>query len=208
MLKFAILLVPIFFLVSCESYIPQSKEAKEFEERKKELKESIRKTSIDFGLAPLADKTLSNDDLEIRFNRFGSGYIMPAYNDLLVKQSVFILKRTNSEWSANVIRDTFGLNEKRISEQVSPASGWDNLFQQLSDEDILTVSPDQDEEVYSDATFFLIETNIDQRYRFAYSYIPNEASEEKGSKQVAKLFNLVLKEFDATDFQAPTRLFE
>lgn len=208
MLRIVILTISIFFLISCQKNIEQIKELNRFEERNNQLKKSIKETSIDFGLVPLADKTVSNGNIEIRFYHFGNSYIMPAYNDLLIKQNVFILKRINSEWSASIIRDTFDVKEKRIIEQVSPISGWDNLFQQLSDKEILTVSPDKDEDYYNDATLYVIETNINHKYQVAYSQVPNEASEEKGSKQIAKLFNLVFKEFGATDFQAPTNLFE
>lgn len=214
MLKFAILLLPIFFSFSCQTYVSQIKTAYKFEERKLKLKEGINKTSKDFGLIPLANESLPNDDIEIRFYRFGS-LAIPVYRELGVKKSVLILKRTNSEWSATAIRDTVELKEnsprieKRISDELCPAtSSWENLFQQLVDEEILTVSPDQDEGEYADASFYLIETNINGHYRFAYSQVPNEAAEEKGSKQIAKLFNLVFKEFGASDFQAPTALFE
>lgn len=205
MLKFAGLLLTGFFLISCQM---QSKESKAFEERKKEVKESIRKTSIDFGLSPLVDKILPNSDIEVRFYCFGNSYIAPVYKDLRIKTSVLILKRTNSEWSANVIRDTYGLKEKRISEQLNPISNWENLFQKLSKEEILTVSSDQNEGIYPDATFYLIETNIDQKYNLAFSSVPNEVAEEKGAKQIAKLFNLVAKEFKASDFQASEKKFQ
>lgn len=215
MLRLAILLLPIFFLVSCQTYVSQIKTAYKFEERKLKLKEGINKTSKDFGLIPLTNESLANGYIEIRFYRFGSGYIVPVYKELGVKKSVLILKLINSEWSATAIRDTVELKEnsqrieKRISEELCPATAsWENLFQQLVDEEILTVSPDQDEGIYPDATLYVIETKINQNYRLAYSQIPNEAAEEKGSKQIAKLFNLVFKEFGASDFQAPTKLFE
>lgn len=210
MLKSAILLLSIFFLVSCQSYVSQSKEAKEFEEHKQELKEGVKKASNDFGLTPLSDKTLSDGDMEIRFYRFGNSYIKPVYNDLRVNKSVFILKQVNSEWSANIIREMEKSQPsgKRIIEQLYPKSDWEDLFQQLVYEQILTVSPDQDEANYPDATFYLIETNIDHRCRLAFSSVPNEAGKEEGSKQMANLFNIVAKEFDISDFQAPAKLFE
>ncbi|MBX7172562.1 MAG: hypothetical protein K1X72_16460 [Pyrinomonadaceae bacterium] len=209
MLKFLITLFPIFFLLSCQSNISQIKKSIEVEKLNQDRKRQIKTASIDFGLYPLENISLPENDLEIRYYRFGSGYIMPAYNDLIVRKSVLILRRIDSNWSVEIIRDIDEKKVRRISERPNfQQSDLENLYQKLNDENIANLTHNQDGEIYPDATLYAIETNINNDYDFTYSQVPNEAAEEEDSKQIAKLFNIVAKEFEASDFQALARLLE
>ena len=209
MLKFLLALFPIFFLISCQSYVSQVKKSIEIEERNQKRKEQVKTASIDFGLYPLENISLPENDLEIRYYRFGSGYIMPAYNDLIDRKSVLILRRIDSNWSVEIIRDIDEKKVRRISERPNLSqSDFENLYQKLNDENIANLIHNKDGEIYPDATLYAIETNINNEYDFTYSQVPNEAAKEKDSKQIAKLFNLIAEEFDASDFQALTRLLE
>ena len=215
MLKFWLILFPIFFLASCQNYVSQVKKSIEIERLNQTRKEGVKATSIDFGLYPLEEIGLPENDLEVRFYRFGGGYIMPTYKELMIRKSVLILRRIDSKWFVEVIRDIEEIKEnkskrvRRISEKpISKNSDLENLYQKLSKENIANLIDNQNGELYSDATLYAIETNIDNEYDFTYSYVPNEASEEKDSRQIAKFFNLIANEFEASDFQAPTKLFE
>lgn len=147
-------------------------------------------------------------DLEARFYLF-AGFSFPKYQDRVVNNSVLILKRTNENWSAKIIRDTIRLQEseprpkKRISEELNPpTSNWESFWQHLKNEKVLSLSTGEFDGGGADTWLYVIETKVNDEYRFYHFNSPFEACEIIESRQVAKIFNLLAKEFNVADISA------
>lgn len=226
MLKLSILLIPIFFLVSCYE-MPQdievstkplptptltdsekAKKTQQIEKVKADVKEFIAEESPFYGLSKLGEKNLSDKDLEIRLWRFS------AFGD---RHLVFVLTRTNEVWSAKIVQRT--IDQKIIVSNISnkvkfakfsqrklgtPKSGWDSLWQKLIDDKILTL-PDGGEvgnEPFPDGWAFVVETKVEDQYR-SYNYIgPEEFPDIREAQQMVKIIRIISEEFDLDDFDS------
>ena len=214
MLRIIVFLIPILFLASFQNCILRSDEDIKLEKFNQQYEDNFKKASKKFGLTNLEESSLSRNDIEIRFHRVSSGYIVFEHNDLLINTSILVLKRVDGKWDAKVISNTFETKDNakvyKLITEIPKLSDSDlkNTYQKLTNERIITLTPNQTLEMFGDATLYAIETKINKKYDFTFSYVPNDASEEKDSKQIAKLFNIVAKEFELHYFQAPTHLFE
>ncbi len=130
---------------------------------------------------------------------------MRIYKDLGVKESVFILKRTNGNWSAKVFRNTVNQKldvEKLIKTKLdAPKSGWENVWRNFVNNELLTF-PDSvsGEVIFSpDAGSCIIETKVDGLYK-NYQHAGNQEIRE--IRHTAKILNIIADEFNLEDFQA------
>jgi hypothetical protein len=161
------------------------------------------------GLYDLEKQQIAKDDLEIRVWQI-SGLFMSAYKDLAVKESVFILRRTNGNWSGKVFRNTVKGNspaEKQIKTNLDvPKSGWDNVWQNLLDAELITFldSVNGEFESATDALTLIIESKVNEIFK-AYVYAGNGKVREV--RHTAKILNIIAEEFDLEDFKA-TKQFE
>lgn len=236
-MKLTIFLLAIFLLTPCSQNVSQRTEiystpvaeispvlskpesisalptpdANEIEKRKRYIKQ----VSENFGLADLEVIQLPKEDLEIRLWHI-SGLGMPMFQKLAVKQSVFVLKRTSGSWAAVIIRDTIDYSgkqkiEKRLETRLTePKSGWENVWQQLVNEEILTLPNGKEVGVLSgcDTESFSVEIKNDGIYRlYEYSGTYHSYSREEGFKlireanQMAKIANVIANEFDISDLK-------
>lgn len=162
-----------------------------------------------FGLYDLEKRQLVKDDLEIRVWQINSLF-MRVYKNVAVSESVFILKRTNGNWSAEVLRNTVeGKSdvEKLIRTKLdAPKSGWENVWRNLVDNELLTFPDSVSDEVDygTDAMIFITETKVDGIFKI---YENSGGREIRKVRHTAKIFNIIAEEFDLEDFRA-TKRFE
>ncbi|MDQ3130355.1 MAG: hypothetical protein M3Q99_06295 [Acidobacteriota bacterium] len=163
-----------------------------------------------FGLYDLERRPAANDDIEVRVWQITDLY-MRIYQDLGVKESVFILKRINGNWSARVFRNTINQKtgiEKQIKTKLDvPQSGWENVWQNLINSELLifpdSVSrksiPDPDEGIC------IMESKVDGIFK---TYRPAGNREIREIRHTAKILNIIAEEFDLEDFQATKKYRE
>ncbi len=162
-----------------------------------------------FGLYDLEKQQISKDDLEIRVWQI-SGLFMGIYKDLAVRESVFILKRTNGNWSAKVFRNTVNQKsdvEKQIKTKLdAPKSGWENVWQNFVNNELLTFPDSISGEVIfaTDAGSCIIESKVDGIFK---TYINAGTQETKEIRHTAKILNIIAEEFNLEDFKA-TKKYE
>jgi len=102
---------------------------------------------------------------------------MSIYQDLAVRESSFVLKRSNGNWSAVIIRDTVKFVRKNEIKKIirkkldEPKMGWEVFWKQLKDAEILTLPNGTDVGVYggSDCGSVLVEAKVSENYRL-YEY--------------------------------------
>ena len=127
-----------------------------------------------------------------------------------MRESVFVLNRLNSIWSARVIRNLkikIRKNKSDIERQLAtnlrePKSGWENFWQKLIDEEILTLSTGENDRLGRDTWRYIIETKVKNEHRFFHFWSPSEKDEIEESRQIAKIFNLIAEEFNIPDLKA------
>lgn len=157
-----------------------------------------------FGLYDLEKRQLVKDDLEIRVWQINSLF-MRVYKNVAVSESVFILKRTNGNWSAEVLRNTVeGKSdvEKLIRTKLdAPKSGWENVWRNLVDNELLTFPDSVSDEVDygTDAMIFITETKVDGIFKI---YENSGGREIRKFRHTAKILNIIAEEFDLEDFRA------
>lgn len=173
------------------------------------LRQENRNRLSKFGLYDLETKQIPKDDIEIRIWQISDLY-MSIYKDLGVKESVFILKRTNEDWSARVLRNTINQKsgiEKQIKTKLDmPQLGWENVWQNLISNELLTFPDSVSREVVygTHAGNFITESKVDGIFK-TYQYSGNQ--EVREIQYTARIFNIIAEEFDLEDFQA-TREYE
>ena len=162
-----------------------------------------------FGLYDLEKHPTLKDDLEIRVWQI-SGLAVRTYRGLGVKESVFILKQTNGNWSAKVFKNTIDLKsdvEKLIKTKFdAPKSGWENVWQNFVSSELLTY-PDSvsgELEIALDAGSCIIETKVGGIFK-TYKYAGSQ--EVRDEQHTAKILNIIAEEFYSEDFKA-TKKFE
>jgi hypothetical protein len=220
-MKKTLILVMIFLFSSCvQNYPPnievstlpsprpvltefeKSEKAEYLEKAKKEFRQYIEKVSKDFGVPSLEKIEMTNGDLEVRIWRFSS---------FSTQDSGLILKRLDNKWLGNLIRRTIkisDLGKKKTPAKFfrkvvnNPKSGWEILWRQLVNEQILTL-PDGDEvgnEVCPDCETFVIETKVEGKYRVYDYHSPDYYKEIKETQQIVKIYNLISDELSLSDF--------
>lgn len=158
----------------------------------------------EFGLYDLEKRQLTKDDLEIRVWQINSLF-MTMYKSLAVIESVFILRQTNGNWSAEVVRNTIkGKSdvEKLIKTKLdAPKSGWENVWLNLIDNEFLTFPDSVSGEVDygTDASIFITETKVDGIFK-TYEHAGN--GEVREVRHAARILNIIAEEFNLEDFQA------
>ncbi len=168
---------------------------------KQELEKFIKDEARHFGFPVLANKNLDKGDLEVRVWRFA------AFGD---KNLIFILKRTNENWSANLLQKTIAKKdiaknnppEKYSTKQFKePKSGWKNLWQKLTDAEILTLPTGSEvgNEPSPDSWAFIVETKVEGNYR-VYEYQSPEHNETNEAQQMTKIISIISEEFNLDDF--------
>lgn len=169
----------------------------------KKVAETLKTKAGVFSLKPLATSNVGKDDIEIRLYIF-PGYYGPIYKGYTVEESVFVLKRINSVWTAEGIRKVNKAkkveNENEKYEQ--PKSGWDNLWQKLESYDILNVYADDKENFNRDIWLYAIEMKANGKYKHGYYHNPRKKAPTKEEQNFANIFALIADEFNATDFQS------
>lgn len=187
--------------------ISLNEKEKHFGDRKaeirKQFKEYIENVSKEFGVSLLEKEKITDGNLEVRIWRFSS---------FSTQDSVLVLTRFENKWSANLIRRTIKMSDldkekppKKFFRKLlnNPKSDWEKFWQELIKEQIL-ILPSGDEvgnEVCPDCELFLIETNIEGKYR-AYDYhSPAYFKEIKEAQQIVKIYDIISNEFDLVDFK-------
>ena len=172
---------------------------------RKENKNRVSK----FGLYDLERRRIAEEDIEVRVWQITDFY-MGIYKDLGVKESVFILKRTNGNWSAKVLRNTINQKsgvEKQIKTNLdAPKSGWKSVWQKFIDNELLTFPDSISKKSIpdADASICIIESKVDGIFK-TYENVGN--SEIKEIRHTAKILNIIADEFNLEDFQS-TKKYE
>lgn len=156
-----------------------------------------------FGLKPLSGVNVGKDSAEIRF------YVLPVstgplYKGFTVEESVLVLKRDGSNWTAEAVRQVnkTAKAEKVVETLNAPKSGWDNLWQQLQNFDVLNVASDEKDGFEKVSWLYVIETKANGKYHYGYFHAPKKASTNKAEQNFANIFLLIADEFNASDFKA------
>jgi hypothetical protein len=150
-------------------------------------------------LAVLEKSTIPKDDLEVRIWQ-DSGWW---------DANIFILKRSSGKWTANLQKQTYQedtLKLKSVSKIKlnEPKSGWENVWEELVAEEILTL-PDGFENGGAlpcpDCGSYSIETNVGGNYRFCLYTTPSFQSNLRERRQVAKIADIIAEEFNLPNFK-------
>jgi hypothetical protein len=95
--------------------------------------------------------------------------------------------------------DTLKLKSVSKIKLNEPKSGWENVWEKLVSEEILTL-PDGFENGGAvpcpDCGSYSIETNVGGNYRFCLYTMPSFQSDLREKKQVAKITNIIAEEFN------------
>jgi len=181
----------------------KAKKAEDIQEYEQKYKQQLRKEIVELSKTcqlPILEKSIkSKEDLEVRVWR----------NSAWWKTWTFILKRSSQKWSADFQTQIFEVGTrklKKISKRklIEPKSGWENFWQQISNEEILTLLDgfkNGGNDPCPDCGAIIIETNIGGDYRF-YKYTePSSQSELRETRQVAKISEIIAEEFNLPDFK-------
>jgi hypothetical protein len=146
----------------------------------------IRTTKV--GMTSLRKTLLPEGDLEMRF-----WYVpFPAIHGV-------IIKRSGKDWSASFLR------ERKVADPSSvelltlepPKSGWENVWQRLKDLGVLTL-PDRTnttcEGDIMDGSDYIVETNVDHKYR-TYRYGNPRLSTCDEAKRIVAIAEIIWEEF-------------
>jgi hypothetical protein len=169
----------------------------------KSIGNRLKNKAASFGLKPLANSSLGKDSLEIRFYVFpvSTG---PLYKGFTVDESVFILRRENSNWTAEAVRQVnkTAKAEKVVEQLTAPKSGWDNLWQQLQNYDVLNAGADEKDGFETVSWLYIIESKTNGKYQYGYFHAPKKQGSTKEEQNFANIFSLLADEFGASDFKA------
>jgi len=162
-----------------------------------------------FGLYDLEQQQIIKNDLEVRVWQIFDLY-MRKYKDSGVKESVFILKRSNGDWSAEVFRNTVKPKSdivKQIKTKLDvPKSGWENIWQDFVNNELLTFPDSVSGEVIFGlhAGRCIIESKVDGIFK-KYEHAGNQ--EVREIRHISKILNIIAGEFNLEDYRA-TKRFE
>jgi hypothetical protein len=169
----------------------------------KEVGARLVKKSATFGLKPLSGVNVGKDSMELRFYVFpvSTG---PLYKGFTVEEGVLILKTDGINWTGEAVRQ---VNKTAKAEKVAetlnaPKSGWDNLWQQLQNLDVLNATADDKDGFEKVSWLYVIETKANGKYHYGYFHAPKKASSNKAEQNFANTFALIADEFSAPDFKA------
>jgi hypothetical protein len=111
----------------------------------------------------------------------------------------FVLRRSGAQWSA-VYLPSSGHQSKLPEQSIplsEPRSGWESLWQELNQQDILTLPDASDvgaDNVYPDALGIVVEVRSGDGYR-SYNYNGFDTSEHPEAKKINIICKTVSKEF-------------
>lgn len=169
----------------------------------KEVGNKLSKKAVAFGLKPLSSISLGKDSMEMRFYIFpvSTG---PLYKGFTVDESVFILKRNDAVWTAEAVRQVnkTAKAEKVVEQLSAPKSGWDNLWQQLQNYNVLNAAADEKDGFETASWLYIIETKAGGKYHYGYFHAPKKQGSTKEEQNFANAFSLLADEFNASDFKA------
>ncbi|HXG85973.1 MAG TPA: hypothetical protein VNI84_18270 [Pyrinomonadaceae bacterium] len=191
-----LLLIFSLLLSSCVEYrkpelsIPDQKRDEIFQRFVNPLTEK-------YEIEKLREKYLSGDDFEVRV--WIAGFEIDG----------FILRRTDSNWSANAIKEidckTFNYYQKDKVYELgkinlpTPKSGWENTWQKLVETGILDL-PHSDEISYIDGMSYFTEINQNGKYRI-YTYSNPDSQKTEEAKRMRKIGEIVADEFGLHNFK-------
>jgi hypothetical protein len=159
------------------------------------------------GLKPLASVSLPKESIELRLYLLADFY-GPIYKGVTVEDSNLILKREKGVWSGRIIRNVIKANsandakEKIVTPLNEPLSGWDNLWQKLREQGVAAPPTKSERAVRTGSALYAVESRENGKYSYFYFHVPKEKSEIDEERRIAAIFNLVAKEFDASDLKA------
>jgi hypothetical protein len=181
----------------------KAKEAENIQEYEQKYQQQLKKHIIELSKTcqlPILEKSItSKEDLEVRVWR----------NSAWWKTWTFIIKRSSQRWSSNFQTQIFEdgtLKLKKISKRrlIEPKSGWENFWQQLTNEEILALTDGfkkGGDDPCPDCGAILIETNIGGDYRF-YQYTDfSSQGKLRETRQIAKILEIIAEEFNLPDFK-------
>ena len=229
-MKFIIIFVCIGLFLSCAKQKNAQEEANlilvnlqardaeiekaNWKERAKESEKYLKETSVirskEFDLSDLQSLDLQKDDLEIRVIKFAS------FNERNIN---FQLTKIDGKWFANLIEkiiDKKDLAIKNPPEKVlqrklnEPKSGWENLYQKLVSEEILTLpnGAEVGNEPCPDCEVFIVESKVKDNYRVYNYHSPEDFKDVREAQQLVKIINIISEEFglnvfNTESFQSP-----
>lgn len=169
----------------------------------KEVGARLTKKSAVFGIKPLSGSSLGKEDIEARFFVLPSS-TGPLYKGFTIDESVFILKRINGEWTAEAIRQVNKADKiEKIAEKLSmPKSGWETLWQQLQNFEVLSAPADDKDGFETEKSLYVIESKSGGKYHFGYFHSPKKQGSTREEQNFANIFSLIADEFNASDFKA------
>ena len=133
---------------------------------------------------------------------------IPIYQGLALESSIFVLKRSNGNWSAVVIRNIAAdskkyLPAKRLETKLEePKSGWENVWEKLVAEEILTLPNGVEVGVLPcpDCWSYEVESKVGESYNF-YHY-DEGGYKIREARQMSKIANIIADEFNLQDLKA------
>ena len=141
-------------------------------------------------LGDLRSVTLTGSDLEVRvWVGFG-----------LVPLEGIIVKRNNGTWSATHLRSVDPRLPRHRYQQAlpPPKSGWENFWERLTSEGVLTLPDDsqlEDKVRATDGQSFVVEINTDKSYR-TYRYSNPHLQKWPEARRMTNIANIIFQEFN------------
>lgn len=224
-MKYLTALCSIFLLISCNQDISQNnnvsptpiykteltetekaEKLKRVEKDKQDLEKFINEEAKYYELSSLANKDLPKMDLEIRIWRFA------AFGE---KHLAFVLKKSDGNWSAKLVQRTIAKKDLNKGSKPpmkysrrklnNPKSGWENLWQKLTNNEILTLPTGSEissglSKYCLDCWEYVVETKVENNYRVYNYFAPEDSKEIREAQQMVKIINIISEEFNLTDF--------
>lgn len=207
----------LIFLSACATFSPNKSEVQKSPTPEKELKliipnagwekiffngidendvRGINKVASLDGFSKLRETILPENDFEMRvwvgFGLFGI--------------DGFILKRTSDNWSATALKRMLCHLENRAKVNLAePKSGWENFWQKLVNEGILTLPDSSELKKYGsgvvDGKSYVVELNKEFVYR-TYKYSNPKYVKLKEAKHMVNIGNIIADEFGLESFSS------
>lgn len=191
-----LLLIIFSISISCSSFEMNkaSNKANHLEVRHKELEEiyqTLDKRARLFSLDVLREDKLSKeDDVEVR---------IWTSQSIIKGLSGAVLKKVKDEWTAFYLPNDSKLKGKiNPVKLAAPKSGWEKLWKELEDENILTLPDETDVHEpmkYEEGQSVIIETKSHGLYRI-YKYTEPLVSDLEQAKNVSNIIRITEHEFN------------
>lgn len=160
--------------------------------------EALEKRTKKAGITSLRQTVLPDHDLEVRF-----------WFDHFEIISGVIIRRSGENWSATYLRQKqdHQPSSAQLEALETPQSGWDVVWSKLTNAGILTLPDAPSINCQSgalDGVGYVVETNVDRKYRTYWYGNPQWADCEE-AKQILAIKNIILEEFRLGSLQKPVR---